>query len=170
MASITPFLAILIPAVIIFSDVNPRSLRLGLPLTLMSTFVIFSPFWRVKNGPVGSIDETCSGWGGMTNLFHLKILRKKLGKYAKCIIIEPNMRIYIHDYLGFMESIVGMCISKSTLLFSSGITNKTRGLRSWPSEKQKKQKVTEKCLIWQVSNINPEISSSTAIYKTWPEV
>ena len=50
------------------------------------------------------------------------------------------------------------------------IYNKTRGLRSWPSEKQKKQKVTEKCLIWQVSNINSEISLSTAIYKTWPEV
>ena len=81
---------------------------------------MFSPFFRVKNGPVGSIDETCSGWGGMTNLFHLKILRKILGKYAKCIIIYN-----IHDYLGFMESIVGMCISKSTLLFSSGITEES---------------------------------------------
>ena len=34
------------------------------------------------------------------------------------------------------------------------------------SEAEVCQKITEKCLICQVSKINPEISSSTAIYKT----
>ena len=39
-----------------------------------------------------------------------------------------------------------------------------------PQRNKSMQKVTERCLICQVSIINPEISSSTAIYRTWPEV
>ena len=56
-------------------------------------------------------------------------------------------------------------VMKSTLLNRNTKLTRPEVSEADPQRNKSKKKVTEKCLIFLVSNINPEISSSTAIYK-----